>query len=196
MDGRFWRQHAANVITVGRLGFLPFIVWAGLVRQPVIVVGLFAAQLLLDGVDGIVARRLRVESDLGRKLDSWIDLAIWLPSLTLFVWLAWDELSAAFAAYPALFIVPTVTACLMYLAAFRYLHAVAAIHLYSGKLTSALILLLMVTMLLDRFYPLLGAVTAGAGVIYHAEALTIYVLCKDQTDENVTTLRQALRQRE
>ena len=81
----------------------------------------------------------------------------------------------------------------MYATAYRYLHTFAAIHLYSAKLTSALVLLLMVTMLLDRFYPLLGYLTACAGVIYHLEAMAIYVLKKDQTDENVISLWQVLR---
>ena len=62
-----------------------------------------------------------------------------------------------------------------------------------GKLTAALVLLLMVTMLLDRFYPLLGYLTACVGVVYHLEAIAIYVRMKDQTDENVTSLWQVVR---
>jgi len=187
------RQQAANLITVSRLGFLPFIVLAGFLKQPEWFVGLFAVQSALDAVDGLVARRLHIESDLGRRLDTLIDLAVWLPSLAIFVWLVWDEFARIFPSYPHLFIVPTLTSILMYLTAYHYLHALAAIHLYSGKLTSAFVLILMVTMLLDRFPPLLGYLTACAGVVYHLEAITIYVLKKDQTDENVTSLWQAVR---
>jgi phosphatidylglycerophosphate synthase len=189
----FQRQQLANMITLARLGFLPLIVLAGVLRQPAAFVGLFAVQSFLDAVDGFVARRMHIESDLGRRLDSVIDLAIWLPSIAIFVWLAWDEFASVFPVYPYLFIVPTITSILMYATAYRYLHTFAAIHLYSGKLTSALVLLLMLTMLLDRFYPLLGYLTACAGVVYHLEAMVIYILKKDQTDENVTSLRQALR---
>jgi phosphatidylglycerophosphate synthase len=189
----FQRQQLANIISLSRLGFLPLIVRAGLLRQPEVFVGLFAAQLSLDAVDGFVARRLHIESDLGRRLDTVIDLAIWLPSMALFVWLVWDEFTRVFPAYPHLFIVPTITSILMYVTAYHYLHTVGAIHLYSGKLTSALVLLLMVTMLLDRFHPLLGYLTACAGVVYHLEAMTIYFLKKDQTDENVTSLLHVFR---
>ncbi len=189
----FQRQQVANIISLSRLVFLPFIVLAGLQRQPVALVGLFAMQLFLDAVDGYVARRMHIESDLGRRLDTIIDLEIWLPTIALFVWLVWDDLSQAFQLYPHLFIVPSVTSALMYATAYRYLHAVAAIHLYSGKLTSALILLLMVTTLLDHFYPFLGYLTACIGVIYHIEAMVIYVLKRERTDENVTSLWQALR---
>lgn len=189
----FQRQHRANLITGSRLGFLPFIVLAGLLGEREAVVGLFAVQLGLDAVDGAVARRMHIESDAGRRLDTVIDLAIWLPSLAIFVSLVWEEMGRVFQEYPHLFIVPTLTSIVMYATAYAYLHTVAAIHLYSGKMASALVLLLMVTMLLDRFYPLLGYLTATAAVVYHLEAVVIYVMKKDQTDENVTSLWQALR---
>lgn len=189
----FERRQLANIITLSRLGFLPFIVLAGLLKQPETMVGLFAVQLFLDAVDGFIARRLHIVSELGRKLDTVIDLAIWLPSLALLVWLVWDEFTRVFQAYPHLFIVPVITSVLMYATAYRYLHTLAAIHLYSGKLASALVLLLMVTMLLVRFYPVLGYLTASVAVIYHLEAMAIYFLKKDQTDENVTSFWQAVR---
>lgn len=188
----FERRQLANIITLSRLGFLPFIVLAGLLKQPEAMVGLFAVQLFLDAVDGFIARRLHIVSELGRKLDTVIDLAIWLPSLALLVWLVWDEFTRVFQAYPHLFIVPVITSVLMYATAYRYLHTLAAIHLYSGKLASALVLLLMVTMLLVRFYPVLGYLTASVAVIYHLEAMAIYFLKKDQTDENVTSFWQAV----
>lgn len=189
----FQRKHVANMISIARLGFLPFIVLAGILKLPVLFVGLFAAQAFLDAIDGAVARRLRIESDLGRWLDSVIDLAIWLPSMGVFVALAWDVLTEAFEAYPHLFIIPVITSGLMYATAYAILHAVAAIHLYSGKLTGALVLLLMLTMLFDQFYPLLGYLTACVGVVYHVEAIAIYVLKRDQADENVTSIVQVLR---
>ena len=191
----FQRQQLANIISISRLGFLPFIVLAGILQQPEAFVGLFGAQLFLDAIDGFVARRLHIESDLGRRLDTVIDLAIWLPSMAIFVWLVWDEFARVFPDYPHVFIVPTVTSILMYATAYRYLHSLAAIHLYSGKLASALVLLLMLTMLLDRFYPLLGYLTAGVAVVYHLEAIAIYRLQRDRTDENVTSLVQVVRRR-
>lgn len=193
MSSIFQRQQVANLISFSRLGFLPLIVLAGLLRQPEAFVGLFAVQLFLDAIDGFIARRLHIESDLGRRLDTVIDLAIWLPSMALFVWLVWDEFTRIFPTYPHLFIIPTITSVLMYLTAYHYLHTVSAIHLYSGKLASGLVLLLMVTMLLDRFQPLLGYLTACAGVGYHLEAMTIYFLKKEQTDENVTSFLQVFR---
>lgn len=193
MSHHLQRRNLANAISLARLGFLPPIVLAALLGQPAVFVGLFTAQLALDAVDGVVARRLHIESDLGRRLDTVIDLAIWLPSLALAGWLLWDEFAAIFPAYAHLFIVPAITSALMYLTAYHYLRAVAAIHLYSGKLTSALVLGLLVTMLLDRFSPLLGYLTAGAAVTYHLEAIAIYALRKDRTDENVVSIVQVLR---
>ena len=191
----FQRQHRANVITASRLCFVPLIVIAGFRGQREVFVGLFAAQLFLDGIDGLVARRMHIESDFGRRLDTAIDLLIWLPSLAVFLGLVWDDLGEVFSAYPHLFVIPTITSILMYVTAYHYLHTFAAIHLYSAKLTSGLVLLLMLTMLLGHFYPLLGYLAASAGVFYHLEAIAIYITQKDQTDENVTSLLQMWRTR-
>lgn len=189
----FQRRHRANVISGFRLFFLPVIAFTGLLGQREVFVGLFAVQLFLDAVDGVIARRMHIESDFGRRLDTVVDLAIWLSGLAVFLGLIWDEFGEIFSAYPHLFIIPTITSILMYVTAYRYLHTFAAIHLYSGKLTSGLILLLMLTLLLDHFYPLLAYLTASVGVLYHLEAIAIYITQKEQTDENVTSLLQVRR---
>ncbi|HML22292.1 MAG TPA: CDP-alcohol phosphatidyltransferase family protein [Aggregatilinea sp.] len=191
----FRREHWANIITGARLLFLPALIIAGVDKQHTLFVGLFAAQSLLDAVDGFVARRLHVESDFGRWLDTVIDLAIWLPSIVLFVYLTWDTLSEIFPSYPHLFVIPVLTSLLMFATAWHYLHGVAAIHLYTGKLTGGLVLLLVLTLLLDRFYPLLGYATAICAVVYHLEATAIYVSQKEHTDENVTSWLQVRRRR-
>lgn len=195
MHNLWRREQRANLITLSRLIFLPLVVLAGVLDQPGWFVGLFAVQAALDGVDGLVARRLHIESDLGRRLDTVIDMAIWLPSLALFVWLVRDEFDAIFPTYLPLFVIPVLTSIFMYVTAYHYLHTVAAIHLYTAKLTGVLVLLLMLAMLLDRFYPLLGVLTACLAVLYHLEAMLIYFLKKDQTDENVMSIWQVLRQR-
>ncbi len=191
----FARQQRANLITGARLLFLPPILLAGALDRREWVVGLFAAQLALDGVDGLVARRLRIESDAGRRLDTVIDLAIWLPSLALFAWLSWDTLREVIARYPHLFVIPVLTSALMFAAAYRLRGTVAAVHLYSGKLTSGLVMLLMLTLLFDRFYPLLGYLTMLSAVIFHLETIAVYLVSRDQADENVISILQVLRRR-
>lgn len=190
---RVEKRHWANIITAGRGVFLPLFLVAVVLDQPRTFAALFVAHTLFDVLGGLVARGLHIESDFGRRLDTLIDMAIWLPGLAFFIWLMRDEWGDIFATYPHLFVVPIITALLMNLTAYHYLGSFAAIHLYTAKLTAGMILLLMLVTLWDGFNVLLGYLTAIIGVVYHLEAMTIYYLRKDQTDENVTSLWQVIR---
>ena len=51
---------------------------------------LFGAALVTDALDGFLARRLGVESDLGRRLDSWGDYAM-TAAVVVAIWRLWPE---------------------------------------------------------------------------------------------------------
>lgn len=55
---------------------------------------LFVAALLTDGMDGYLARRWRVESDFGRRLDSWGDYVL-TGAAVVGIWLLWPEVVRA-----------------------------------------------------------------------------------------------------
>ncbi|MBZ0318991.1 MAG: CDP-alcohol phosphatidyltransferase family protein [Anaerolineae bacterium] len=188
----FEKHHWANIITGLRLVFLPLFVIAAIFDQPGLFAALFVLHSGVDILDGQVARRLHIQSDFGRRLDTFVDIVVWIPGMVIFLYLIRHDLDTIFSDYPYLLIVPVITAALMNLTAYHYLGSFAAIHLYTAKLTAGLIIVLMLVTLVDGFKPLLGYLTAIIGVIYHLEAMTIYLLKKDQTDENVTSLWQVI----
>lgn len=188
----FDRRHWANIITGFRLVFLPLFIIAAILDQPALFAGLFVLHSAVDMLDGQVARRLHIQSDFGRRLDTFVDVVVWIPGMVIFLYLIRHDLDRIFSDYPHVLIVPVITAALMNLTAYHYLGSFAAIHLYTAKLTAGLIVVLMLVTLVDGFKPLLGYLTAIIGVIYHLEAMTIYLLKKDQTDENVTSLWQVI----
>lgn len=188
----FEKRHWANIITGFRLVFLPLFVVAAILDQPALFAGLFVLHSGVDILDGQVARRLHIQSDFGRRLDTFVDILVWIPGMVIFLYLIRHDLDRIFSDYPHLLIVPVITAALMNLTAYHYLGSFAAIHLYTAKLTAGLIVVLMLVTLVDGFKPLLGYLTAIIGIIYHLEAMTIYLLKKDQTDENVTSLWQVI----
>jgi phosphatidylglycerophosphate synthase len=186
------KRHSANLITAGRALFLPLFLLATLANQAEWLVGFFVAHSAVDALDGWVARHWGIESDVGRQLDSLIDVLVWLPGVACFAWFVRAEMQMAFRSYPHLFIAPVVTALLMNGTAYHYLGRLAAIHLYSAKLTAALIMLLLLMMLWDGFKPWLGYITALSAMSYHLEAIAIYALQQGHTDENVTSLWQVI----
>jgi cardiolipin synthase len=65
-----------NLITVGRIFLVPFIVWAITVGQFQLAFWLFVAAGLSDAVDGFLAKRLEAKSEFGAYLDPLADKAL------------------------------------------------------------------------------------------------------------------------
>jgi phosphatidylglycerophosphate synthase len=67
------KSHLPNWFTGTRILLAPGALTAALAGSRPWFIGLLAAGLLTDAIDGYLARRLRAESDFGRKLDSAAD---------------------------------------------------------------------------------------------------------------------------
>lgn len=85
-----WRRNLPNALSMLRLALVPVLLvlaWQGR-RMPFL--WCFGAALASDVVDGFVARRFGSASELGARLDSWGDLAIY-AALPLCAWWLWPE---------------------------------------------------------------------------------------------------------
>jgi CDP-diacylglycerol--glycerol-3-phosphate 3-phosphatidyltransferase len=123
-----------NFISVLRLGcaaLLLVFAWEG---ATAVFLALFGFGLASDVADGVIARRYRLESDLGARLDQWADFALWL-AFPLGVWLLWPDLIAREAPYVILAIV-----CLLLPTAIAYAKygEVPGYHTWSAKLGSVM----------------------------------------------------------
>lgn len=80
--------NALSLLRIAMLPVLGLLAWSGRAE-------LFLGALLLslgsDVLDGWIARRARVASPAGAKLDSWGDVATW-AALPLFAWWLWPDL--------------------------------------------------------------------------------------------------------
>jgi cardiolipin synthase len=65
-----------NIITLGRILLVPVIVWAIASGQMTIAFGLFVIAGLSDAVDGFLAKRFGMTSDIGALLDPLADKAL------------------------------------------------------------------------------------------------------------------------
>ncbi|HEY8121668.1 MAG TPA: CDP-alcohol phosphatidyltransferase family protein [Myxococcota bacterium] len=75
-----------NAFTATRLALVPVLLLLAAADHPTAFVAVLAVAFATDAIDGWLARRFRLESPLGAKLDSRADLALWL-SLPLATWL-------------------------------------------------------------------------------------------------------------
>ena len=75
-----------NAFTATRLALVPVLLLLAAADAPTAFVALLAIAFATDAIDGFLARRFKLESALGAKLDSRADLALWL-SLPVATWL-------------------------------------------------------------------------------------------------------------
>jgi cardiolipin synthase (CMP-forming) len=70
------RVSIPNIITLGRILLVPFIVWAIASNQMEIAFGIFIVAGVSDAVDGFLAKRFNMASELGALLDPLADKAL------------------------------------------------------------------------------------------------------------------------
>src|SRR3984893_15953492 len=70
------RVSIPNIITLGRILLVPFIVWAIASSQMEIAFAIFVIAGVSDAVDGFLAKRFNMASDLGALLDPLADKAL------------------------------------------------------------------------------------------------------------------------
>lgn len=74
--GRERRVSIPNIITLGRILLVPLIVWAIAANQMTIAFVLFVVAGLSDAIDGFLAKRFNMSSELGALLDPVADKAL------------------------------------------------------------------------------------------------------------------------
>jgi phosphatidylglycerophosphate synthase len=108
---------------------------------------LFGIGLLSDLLDGVLARRLGLESDFGARLDQWGDFALWVSFAVGAIWL-WPEIVRREAPYAAVgitcLLLPTAVAYAKY-------RSVPGYHTLLAKLTSVLMGIAVPLLLLFDF---------------------------------------------
>ncbi len=80
-----------NFLSGFRLVAAPFLVYLAWTGRPNLFIALLIISLFSDAIDGFIARRLNVASELGTRLDSWGDLATYL-TVPLCAWWLWPEI--------------------------------------------------------------------------------------------------------
>lgn len=121
-----------NALSLLRLGLVPVLVvlaFAG--AETAFLVGLVTG-FATDVADGYLARRTGSASELGARLDSWGDLALF-GSLPLCAWLLWPDVMTAEARFLVVAVVAFVAPMLLGFARFGRL---TSYHTWGAKLTS------------------------------------------------------------
>ena len=149
---------------------------------------LFALALLTDALDGVIARRFRLETEFGARLDQWADFALWV-SFPLGAWWLWPEIVRREAVYVALAI-----ACLLgptAIARFKY-REVPGYHTWMAKTSSVLMgVAVPLLLLFDVAWPFRAATLFLLVAAADELAITLVLpACRHDVPSVVHALRQ------
>jgi CDP-diacylglycerol--glycerol-3-phosphate 3-phosphatidyltransferase len=121
-----------NALSLFRIAMVPVAGVFAFTGQPTLFLAALAAALGSDVLDGQIARRTGVTSQLGAKLDSWGDLATY-TTLPLFAYWLWPDLLRQEARYLACALVAYALPIAVGLVRFRRL---TSYHTIAAKLTA------------------------------------------------------------
>ena len=150
---------------------------------------LLALALVTDALDGFLARRLKAESELGRKLDSWGDYAV-VTAVAYGLWMLWPDMVHREAAW----LITGFTACfaIVIYGLVRW-RRILAYHTLASKVFAVMMPVALALLLVDWSPVPFHLVVVVQGVAA-AEELAIAVVLPGYSGP-VSSLRQALRQR-
>jgi phosphatidylglycerophosphate synthase len=150
---------------------------------------LLALALVSDALDGFLARRLKAESELGRKLDSWGDYAV-VTAVAYGLWMLWPDMVHREAAW----LITGFTACfaIVIYGLVRW-QRILAYHTLASK-AFAVMLPVALALLLADWSAVPFHLVVVVQVVAAAEELAIAVVLPGYSGQ-VPSLRHALRQR-
>lgn len=128
------RYTIPNLLSGYRIVALPFIIWALVSGERNLFITLLSVNLVTDILDGYIARKWKLETKLGAKLDSIADIGTYLVA----VWGMFALERAFMNEHAAVLITLVVLYLLPQLVAIIKFRQIASLHLYSGKVVAYL----------------------------------------------------------
>ena len=159
-----------NLLSGFRLIAAPLMLYLSWMGCRITFLALLVLALLSDAIDGFIARRLNINSDIGAKLDSWGDLATYL-TVPICIWWLWPEI----VKQEALFVIIVLGAYIVPLiAGFARFRKLPSYHTWGAKISAVLMSIAVFTLLMtDISLPFRCAALVQALVACEEVAITL-----------------------
>ena len=138
--------------------------------------GIFIAiSLFTDWLDGIIARALKIQTELGAKMDSWADTGTYICAFLAIYIFKWQEFK------PHMFIGYLFLAVwlLSYIVVFIKFKGLIGLHTYLFKATGYVQGAFMIILFLVGFYPWFFYLAMTIGILACLEEIIIIFLLKE-----------------
>lgn len=164
-------KHIPNLLTIGRMGLSVFLIFT--ISQTWIFVGVFLLCGFTDILDGYLARKWKLESPFGARLDSIADLLLFSASLISILITVGDKLVRF---YPFLALIIGIRLLNLITAVLKY-RCFLILHTWGNKLTGILVYISICVYMIIRWDGILYAVLFVAALTA-VEELLIHLTSK------------------
>jgi len=165
-------KNIPNLLSSFRLIVAPFLLVIAWQDRPKLFLVILAVSLLSDAIDGFIARRLKVTSKTGAKLDSWGDFVTYL-TVAICAWWLWPEIMQR----EALFIVTGIIFFILpALAGFIKFKRLPCYHTWAAKILAVLTCLaIYILFITDIGWPFRCAIILQCFVSIEEMAITLWL---------------------
>lgn len=184
----WFRKNIANIVSVTRIVFLPFIIYFGLNGYNQYFVTLFILAFVGDAIDGTIARKLKIESEFGRLMDTIADYLFYPGSVLTILYIYRNDLVQDYI----YFILPIIFFFVPKLIGFYFLKTYPHLHLRSWQVVSYPLSLWIIFSILYGFNIPLLIVINGLAILGFTEESLIYLIKREKTDQNINSIFQIL----
>lgn len=170
---RFWT--IPNILSLYRIIIFPFVLWLILSKNENLFAVFITISLITDFLDGFIARRFKMQTTIGVKLDSWADLGTYILSFIAIGLFKWQDIKPHSL---VLYVFAGVMA-LSYLAVFVKFKGLIGLHTYMFKITGYMQGAFIISLFVWGFYLLPYYVCLIWGTLACIEEIIIILLLKE-----------------
>ena len=170
---RFWT--IPNILSLYRIIIFPFVLWLIFSKNENLFAVFITISLITDFLDGFIARRFKMQTTIGVKLDSWADLGSYILAFIAIGLFKWQDIKPHF---PMLYVFAGVMA-LSYLVVFVKFKGLIGLHTYMFKITGYMQGAFIISLFVWGFYLLPYYICLVWGTLACIEEIIIILLLKE-----------------
>jgi CDP-diacylglycerol--glycerol-3-phosphate 3-phosphatidyltransferase len=170
---RFWT--IPNVLSLYRIIIFPFVLWLILSNNENLFAIFITISLVTDFFDGFIARRFKMQTNIGVKLDSWADLGTYILAFIAIGLFKWKEIQP----HSMMLYVFAGVMLLSYFMVFFKFKGLIGMHTYMFKITGYLQGAFIISLFVWGFYLLPYYVSLVWGTLACIEEIIIILILKE-----------------
>lgn len=170
---KFWT--IPNVLSLYRIIIFPFVLWLIYSKNENLFAVFISISLVSDFLDGFIARKFKMQTNIGARLDSWADLGTYILAFIAIGLFKWEEIKP----YSWILYVFAVIMALSYIIVFVKFKGLIGLHTYMFKITGYIQGAFIIGLFLFGFYLVPYYICLFWGVLACIEEIIIILILKE-----------------